>query len=143
MNLDPLPSDEFIFIDPNYLDCVLGASGSDDLDGLRAWCAALPENSYGHVFIEADPSELAEPLTAPPGVGITRISPAVSARGTALTGAVDAWLDEWLRGDPMSGRHFLMWTGGRDLPIVRKFWTRIEAELAEIWSSAAERRPTL
>ncbi|PIJ51265.1 hypothetical protein BMH30_03565, partial [Leucobacter sp. OLES1] len=105
-------------------------------------CAALPENSYGHIFIEAEPAELAEPVTAPRGVRITRISPA-AARGTALTGAVDAWLDEWLRGDPMSGRHFLMWTGARDLPNVREYWNRIEAELAEVWASAAERRPTL
>ena len=142
MNLDPLPSDEFIFIDPNYLDCVLAAGGADDLPGLRAWCAALPENSYGHIFVEADPADFTEPIAAPPGVGVTRLSPAAS-RGAALTGAVDAWLDEWLRGDPMSGRHFLMWTGARDCADVRAFWTRIEAELAEIWSSAAERRPTL
>lgn len=144
MNVDPLPSEEFLFVDPNYLDCVLGASCGADLDGLRAWCAALPEASYGHVFVEADAAELTEPILAPPGIGITRLSPAAgSSPGTALIGAVDAWFDEWLRGDPLSGRHFAMWTGARDLPSVHEFWNRIEAELAQVWAAAAERRPTL
>lgn len=136
--------DEFVFIDPEFLDCVLAAGDIGDLPGLRAWCAALPADAYGRIFLEVFSPIQIEPLPAPPGVGVTwicreglRISPRPGIgipRGQALADAVDAWLDEWLRADPGAGRHFLLWTGARSSSVMRSFWNRVEAELTEIWS---------
>lgn len=139
------PADSFVFIDPSYLECVLAAGDASDLPALREWCAQLPEGSYGQVFIEVFSPIQIEPLDTPRRVGVTWIcreyvNPGPRAgvsipRGQALATAVDAWLDEWLRADPASGRSFTMWKGGRSTPVMCDFWTRIENELAGIRSA--------
>jgi NADPH-dependent ferric siderophore reductase len=136
---------DFIFICPSYLDCVLAAGDAGDIEVLRDWCAALPPKSYGRVFIEVDTPLQIQLFATPPGVGITwieRNSPE-SPRGEALMRAVEGWLDEWLRGDPLSGRYVQLWSGARSNPDVVAHWERIEAELAETWAAAAEYRDQL
>ncbi|MGO1736991.1 MAG: SIP domain-containing protein [Leucobacter sp.] len=137
---DASNASDFIFICPSYLQCVLAAGDSGDIAALRDWCAALPRKSYGRVFIEVDSQAEIQPFEAPPGVSITWL---VRASSAALTGerlmeAVDAWLNEWLRGDPLSGRYVHLWTGARSNDEVTAQWKRIEAELTEIWAAAAK-----
>lgn len=143
--------EEFVFIDPRYLNCVLAGANAHDIAGLRDWCASLPHSAYGRVFIEADAPEHICDLPTPPNVGVTwliaqRADPAALGDepqhqpGTGLARAIDAWLDEWMRADPLSGRHFSLWTGARDLPEMRDFWDRIELEAADVWAAAVERR---
>ncbi|MBO1900683.1 hypothetical protein J4H92_01820 [Leucobacter weissii] len=142
-------SQELVFLDPEHLDCVLAGGDAADLPGLRLWCATLPPESYGRIFIEVFSPIQIEPLNPPPGIGVTWICreqlrpsprPGIGIpRGQALADAVDAWLDEWLRADPASGRHFTVWTGARTSSIMHSFWRRIESELTRIWSG--ERTP--
>lgn len=141
MNPDELEREELLFIDPNYLDCALATGDSADIEALRAWCAALPPKSYGHVFVEVE--DLAKDLgtlTAPAGVGVTVVDRGSEPAGARAAQAVDAWLDEWLRGDPLSGRHITFWAGMQHDPSMRAFRCRIEDELAEVWSAAADYR---
>jgi len=136
--------DDFIFICPTYLECVLAAGDAGDIGRLRDWLAALPRKSYGRVFIEVDSPMQIQLLEAPPGVGITWIERKPSeASGAALMRAVEGWLDEWLRGDPLSGRYVHLWTGARDNFAVTEYWNRLETELSEIWAAAAEYRDQL
>ncbi|GAB2754920.1 hypothetical protein GCM10027273_37180 [Nocardioides pakistanensis] len=139
---DENSTSDFIFICPSYLECVLAAGDASDIESLRDWCADLPRKSYGRVFIEVESAEQIQPLAAPPGVGITWL---VQESRAALTGellmnAVEAWLDEWVRGDPLSGRYVHLWTGARDSREVTDHWGRIRSELAEIWTAAVEYR---
>lgn len=139
---DESHSSDFIFICPSYLECVLAAGDAGDLDALREWCAALPKKSYGRVFVEVSSPDQIQPIEAPPGVGITwlvqRSHDALS--GELLMVAANAWLDEWVRADPLSGRYVHLWAGARDSHEVTEQWDRIRAELAEIWAAAAEYR---
>lgn len=133
---------DFIFICPSNLECVLAAGDSGDIAALQEWCAALPKKSYGCVYIEVDSPEQMQTLDTPPGVVVTwliRSSPE-SLVGERLMEAVNAWLDEWLRGDPLSGRYVHLWTGARTSREVTEQWSRIEAELAETWTAATEYR---
>lgn len=139
---DESNASDFIFICPSYLECVLAAGDSNDIAVLRDWCAALPRKSYGRVFIEVDSPAQIQPFETPPGVGITwllRKAPEALV-GESLMDAVNAWLDEWVRGDPLSGRYVHLWTGVRSSSEVTAQWDRIEAELAEIWTAATEYR---
>lgn len=129
-----------MFIDPNYLDCVLAAGDLGDVDALRAWLVTLPVKSYGRVFIEIESAAQVAELPTPPGVGITWIERETAPAGEALARAVDAWLDEWLRGDPLSGRHVALWLGAQASPVMRSFRDHVENELAEIWAAATEYR---
>ncbi len=148
MSFDEYPAEsgqgDFIFICPSYLECVLAAGDAGDIAALRDWLAALPRKSYGRVFIEVDSPMQTQLLETPPGVGITWVErrPA-EASGAALMRAVEGWLDEWLRGDPLSGRYVHLWSGARSTPEVAEHWNRIETELSEIWASAAEYRDQL
>ncbi|QAB18150.1 hypothetical protein Leucomu_09665 [Leucobacter muris] len=139
---DEIESSDFIFICPSHLECVLAAGDSSDVAALRDWCAALPKKSYGRVFIEVDSPQQIESLDAPPGVGITWLvrESREALAGARLMDAVDAWLDEWMRGDPLSGRYVHLWTGARDSADVTAQWDRVRSELAEIWTAAAEYR---
>lgn len=132
------------FTDPEHLECVLAAGDVADIDGLRAWCSMLPDDAYGQIFMEVFSPIQIVTLPTPPRVGVTWICreqlrsstrPGIGIpRGQALADAVDAWLDEWLRADPATGRSFLLWTGARSSSIMNSFWIRLEAELTEIWS---------
>ncbi|CAG7609215.1 siderophore-interacting protein [Leucobacter soli] len=140
MNHDDRAQDELIFIDPSYLDCVLAAGDAGDLPVLREWCAQLPPTAYGRVFVECASAEPIE-LPVPTGVGVTCVAPRPGGPdGSAVVDAVEAWLDEWLRGDPLSGRHIALWAGAQGSPAARDHWSRVESELAEIWAAAAEYR---
>lgn len=127
------------------IDCVLAAGNLTDLPGLRAWCEALPEQSYGQVFIEVFSPIQIETLHTPAGVSVTwicrellrpsalpgagmKIGP---ARGEALVTAVDAWLNEWYRPESGTERHFKMWMGARGNEVVHSFWQGVEQELAQ------------
>ncbi|NLB48190.1 MAG: siderophore-interacting protein [Microbacteriaceae bacterium] len=139
---DEHTSSDFIFICPSHLECVLAAGDSSDVAALRDWCASLPRKSYGRVFIEVDSAAQIEALDTPPGVGVTWL---VREADAALTGhrlmeAVNAWLDEWVRADPLSGRYVHLWSGARTSDDVTAQWQSIRTELAEIWAAAAEYR---
>lgn len=139
---DGSTASDFIFICPSYLECVLAAGDSSDIPALRDWCAELPKKSYGRVFIEVDSQAEIQSFEAPAGVSTTWLVRASSAAltGERLMGAVDAWLDEWVRGDPLSGRYVHLWTGARNSDEVTAQWQRVEAELAETWAAAAAYR---
>lgn len=136
---------DFVFIDTSYLDCVLAAGDASDLAELREWCADLPPDSYGQIFIEVFSPIQIEPLDTPRRVAVTWICreqlrsgtrPGQGLpRGQALANAVDAWLDEWLRADPASGRRFQLWCGAQSTPAMCEFWADIAKELAEIKSA--------
>lgn len=125
-------------------DCVLAAGDASDLPGLREWCAALPDDSYGRVFVEVFSPIQIERLEAPAGVAVTWICrerlrestrPGVGiARCQALSEAVDAWLDEWYRSEFGPELHFTIWMGARSSSIMRGFWKGVENEVAEAWS---------
>jgi NADPH-dependent ferric siderophore reductase len=137
-----LPSSPFT--EPESFDCVLAAGDASDLPGLRTWCAALPEDSYGQVFVEVFSPIQTEELQAPPGINVTWIyrerlrettRPGLGIpRCQALADAVDAWLDEWYRAEHGAERHFTIWMGARSSSIMRSYWNRVEAEVAEAWS---------
>lgn len=139
---DESTSSDFIFICPSHLECVLAAGDAGDISALRDWCASLPRKSYGRVFIEVDSPAQIEHLDAPPGVGITWLvqEELAAFTGERLMDAVNAWLDEWVRADPLSGRYVHLWSGARDSHEVTAHWELIRAELAEIWAAAAEYR---
>lgn len=145
MEPDQHAHDDLIFIDPSYPECVLAAGDETDIPALREWCARIDPRSYGRVFIEVDDAEQVESLVAPRGVGITWLIRRGEhpVRGDALTRAVDAWLDEWLRGDPLSGRNVLFRPGLADDPRVQSRWRSIELELAETWAAAIDYRAQL
>ncbi|MFV0433778.1 MAG: hypothetical protein ACK5LO_07360 [Leucobacter sp.] len=144
MNHSDASPDAFEIIDPEYLDCVLAGGDVSDLNVLRAWCAALPHESYGRIFIEVFAPFQIQPFATPPHIGVTWICreglrstprPGIGIpRGQALANAIDAWLDEWLRADPETGRHFTLWAGAQTSSIMRSFWARVEAEFTELWS---------
>ncbi|MGO1735406.1 MAG: SIP domain-containing protein [Leucobacter sp.] len=139
---DEIDPSDFIFICPSYLECVLAAGDSGDIAALQDWCAALPKKSYGHVFIEVASSSQIQPFATPAGVSVTWLvrSSSAALSGSRLMDAVDAWLDEWMRGDPLSGRYVHLWSGARGSEEVTAQWDRIEAELASIRVAAAEYR---
>lgn len=125
------------------LECVIAAGDISDVNGLRAWCAKLPERTYGQIFIEVFTPYQIEPFSTPQHVGVTWICrellrpstrPGIGIpRGQALAVAVDAWIDEWIRADP-GYWHFSLWMGARSSSIMRSYWHRLEAELSELWS---------
>ena len=135
---------DFIFICPSYLECVLAVADADDLSALREWLGGLGRKSYGRVFVEIDDLARADALAAPTGVGITWIERgADDAPGAGVARAVEAWLDEWLRADPLSGRHINLWAGQRVRIAGAGHWDRVAAELDETWLAAAEYRDQL
>lgn len=142
---DAVPQQDFIFICPGYLDCTLAAGDATDIPAIREWCEALPMKSYGRVLIEIDSPDQVVEIAAPPGIDFTWLVRKIvlEPRGAAMMRAVEGWLDEWLRGDPMSGRYIHLWPGGRSTPEVDAHWQRIEAELADTWAAAAEYRDQL
>lgn len=129
---------------PETVDCILAAGDASDLDDIRAWCAQLPANSYGTIFIEVFAPMQIETIETPRRVSVTWICreglagssrPGIGVpRGQALATAVDAWLDEWVRAEPESGQHCMIWTGARSSSIMQSFWMRVERELTEAWS---------
>lgn len=110
----------------------MAAGDIDDLPALREWCASLPRKSYGHVFLEVDSAAQVDTLETPPGVGVTWLvrEAGVDLGGLRLMNATNAWLDEWVRADPLSGRFVHLWTGSRTSAEVNAQWERIRAELA-------------
>lgn len=138
MTPEPSASEDFIFLCPTRLDCVLAAAEVSELAELREWCEQLPERSYGQVFVAGDPAEHdehcghLEPLPVPPGVAVNWVAPTArgSAPEVALAAAVDAWLDEWVRVEYGAERHVKVWAGARAIPAMRDFWHRLEAELS-------------
>ncbi len=145
MTAEPEPNThgpaDFIFICPSYLECVLAAGNEHDIETLREWCADLPLKSYGRVFVEVSATTEPETFAMPPGVGITWVRRgADEAPGVALRRATSAWFDEWLRGDPLSGRVVRLLPGALDAPGMIEFWQGIELELAEMTAAAAEYR---
>ena len=125
-------------------DCVLAAGDAGDFQGIRAWCAALPEDAYGQIFIEVFSPIQIESLDAPTGVSVTWIC-REQRRGSTLPGlgaahcealmhAVDGWLDEWYRAEHGPERHFTIYMGARGSSIMRSYWRGVEAEVAEAWA---------
>lgn len=124
------------------VNCVFAAGEAADLPSIRDWCASLPENSYGQVFIEVFSPIQIEDLGAPVGVNVTWIcrellrpnAPLGSrpARGEALVAAADAWLNEWYRSESRIERHFAMWLGGRSNEVVHDYWQRLEGQPASV-----------
>lgn len=122
---------------------MFAAGEISDLEDLREWCAALPTDAYGQIFIEVFTPYQVQRLDAPERVGVTWIhreqrragtrSSVCVPRGQALADAVDAWLDEWIRADP-GFLHFTLWMGAQSSSIMRSFWFRLEAELRVLWS---------
>lgn len=122
------------------IECVLAAGAVSDLPALRAWCDALPVDSYGQVFIEVFSPIQIEDLHAPVGLNVTwlcrELLDSVAAPGTrpahgeALVAAADAWLNEWYR--PASGieRHFTMWLGAHSTEVVHNYWKHLEDQTA-------------
>lgn len=120
------------FGDPAHADCVLAVADASDLDALREWCADLPANAYGTVFVEVfAPMQIVD-LQAPRRVAVRWICreelspsprPGIGVpRGQALASAVGAWFDEWLGTDPEAADRYLIWAGARSTPIMREFW---------------------
>lgn len=136
--------DDFLFICPSFLECVLAAGDTSDIPALDAWLTALPSKSYGRVFIEIEDACQRRDLDAPPGVGITWLVQRPGQHsGAALGRAIDAWLDEWLRGDPLSGRYVHLWSGARGNPDIVAHLRRVEVELADTLATAAAYRDQL
>lgn len=144
---DSIPGDDLIpdgRMLGDQFDCVLAAGDAGDLPGIRAWCAALPEDAYGQVFIEVFAPIQIEEINAPEGVNLTWICrerlrestrPGLGIpRCQALVNAVDAWLDEWYRSEHGPERHFTIYMGARGSSIMRSYWRGVEAEVAEAWS---------
>lgn len=134
--------EDFIFICPTNLQCVLAAGGVADLAALREWCEALPQKSYGSVFVEAESPVQIEAIATPPGVSVTWLVRSSTARpqGESLVEAVDGWLDEWLRADPLTGRSVSFWGEFSANECTERSFRRITDELTETWAAAAEYR---
>ncbi len=143
---DSIPGDDLIgdaWLPSEQFDCVLAAGDAGDLPGIRAWCAALPEDAYGQIFIEIFTPIQIEQLDAPAGVSINWICrerlrestrPGIGIpRCQALATAVDAWLDEWYRSEYGPERHFTIYMGARGSSIMRTYWRGVEAEVAAAW----------
>lgn len=133
MNHESHAADDFVFVCPARLDCVLAAAGVDEFAELSAWCEQLPADSYGKVFVEADAGEQIRSLATPTGVSVTWIVRGTTGpelRGYALAEAVDAWLDEWVRVDSESERHLTMYAGTCGSEAMRTYWHRLDAEFA-------------
>lgn len=135
--------------DTQHIDCVLAAGEASDLDAMRTWCSSLDESSYGQVFIEVESAEQIESLSTPLGMNVTWIlrdrphhRPHAAGdcqirAGQALSRAVDAWLDEWLRAESTSTRGFVLWLGARTNPIMCDYWARIEDEFAALHADSS------
>lgn len=125
------------------LACVLAAGDIGDLEGLKRWCASLPEHTYGQIFIEVFTEYQIEHFKTPEHVGVTWICreqlrpstrPGIGIpRCQALSEAIEAWLDEWIRADPGLW-HYSLWMGARSSSIMRSYWMKLENELSELWS---------
>lgn len=123
------------------IDCVLAAGDITDLPQIKAWCEALPTESYGQVFIEVFSPIQVESIATPVGVGVTWICRellrpsthpgAGIARGQGLVTAVDAWLSEWHRAEYGAERHFTMWMGARNNAVVHDYWKSLEQQVAK------------
>ena len=138
-------SSDFIFVCPTNLECVLAVGDAEDIPALREWAAALPRKTYGRVVVEVESPVQIEPFERgllPAGVGVTwaiRTKNADRPGATAIR-AADGWLDEWLRGDPMSGRYVQLWPGLSDNTWASGELRRIADELAETFAAATEFR---
>ncbi|HEU0257305.1 MAG TPA: SIP domain-containing protein [Microbacteriaceae bacterium] len=101
---------------------VLIAGDEDDLPAIHHLLWLLPEDVYGHVFIETLTEDGRTPLAAPERVSVTwlpraarrsRLRSLVFAdRGEPLAAALVGWAAEWLDGGcgQLADRH-LLWVG--------------------------------
>ena len=137
-------SPALVLFDTQPIDCILAAGEAEDLDEMRAWLKQLPSDTYGQVFIEAASAAQIETLEAPATVAVSWVlrdrphhmpqaaGDCTIRAGQALSRAVDAWLDEWLRAESRSQRNFVLWLGAKSNPIMCEFWGRIESEFAAV-----------
>lgn len=135
-------------LDPAGIDCVLAAGDASDLEELRAWLRALPEDAYGRVFVEVFAEMQIEPLPVPAHVGVTWLvreqreeSPRPGLgrrRGEALASAVDAWFDEWLWADSEAVRNIQLWMGARTSPVMQSYWAALDRRLEKRWPGTCQ-----
>lgn len=126
---------------------VLAAGVITDLPELERWCATLPNDAWGTIFIEAFTPHQKRAVQTPAGVSVVWLcreqgnfltsTSTFPAKGALLTRAVNAWLDEWVRADPFAGDHYYIWAGGRGTPAMNVFWAGLETELTQLWSNEA------
>ena len=112
---------------------VLMAGDAADLPAIRGRLAECEPGASGVVFIEVlSPLQMVH-LDAPAGIGVhwlfrERVRTGIAVRGEALVGAVDAWLDEWMRAD--GGVRIEIWLGARSSTLVNSYARDLEHELA-------------
>lgn len=123
--------------DPRH--CVLAAGLTSDINAIRRWCAALPGDTFGQVFIEAEHAaamaQLAE-LEVPAGVSVTVLSPTSTHETTqagsctALRNAVDAWLNEWYLAQHGPERRFTIYMGAKQNTLMCAYWRELAGTVA-------------
>lgn len=126
---------------------VLAGALITDLPELERWCATLPHDAWGTVFVEVFTPQQIRTVNTPPQVSVIWLCRENRAfltatghcppKGALLTRALDAWLDEWVRADPFAGDHYYIWAGGRSTPALSSYWAQLEAELTRLWSGEA------
>ncbi len=141
-------SGDFIFVCPTNLECVLAVGDVEDVPALRDWASMLPRKTYGRVIVEVESPVQIEPFERglfPAGVSVTWVVRATNAArpGATAVRAADGWLDEWLRGDPMSGRYVQLWPGLGGNEWATSELRRIADELAETFAAATAFRGEL
>ncbi|MFC4245300.1 SIP domain-containing protein [Gryllotalpicola reticulitermitis] len=104
---------------------VLIAGDEHDLTAIEHVLWLLPDDAYGHVFVETLTDEPRGALPAPEGVTVTWLPrcrrPSVipelvfADRGEPLAVALTGWASEWLTGgDDQLGRRHLLWIGAEE-----------------------------
>ncbi|WP_165314254.1 SIP domain-containing protein [Agromyces protaetiae] len=112
---------------------VLLAGDAADLPAMRQRLGECDPRTAGIVFVEVlSPLQIVR-LDGPAGVAVhwlfrERRRGPIALRGEVLVGAVDAWLDEWMRAD--GGTRIEIWLGARTSSIVNAYARDLEHELA-------------
>lgn len=100
---------------------VLVAGDEDDLPAIREVVASLPEDAYGHVFIEVPSAYPRTALLSPSRLAVTWLDRSTrfgslqalvfANRGEALARALAGWATEWLACDDDLEDAQLVWLG--------------------------------